>query len=56
MIRDSGLGKASAVIMKYVSKALALWVIHKVFSLPVLKAIFFLIQSGPNSDYRVYIL
>lgn len=36
----SELGKASAVIMKYVSKALALWVIRKVFSLPVVEAIF----------------
>lgn len=31
MIQQSELGEASAVIMKYVSRALALWVIRKSF-------------------------
>lgn len=55
MVRHSELGKASAVIMKYVSRALALWVICKVSSLPVVEAIFS-DKNRPDSDYRFYIL
>lgn len=40
MIQHSAFGKASVVIMKYVSKALALWVICKVSSLAVVNVIF----------------
>lgn len=52
MIWHSELGKASAVIIKYVSKALALWMIRKV---PVWLwwKLFFLIQSWPNSGLQI---
>lgn len=46
MIQHSELGEASAVIMKYVSRALALWVIRKVSPLPVVGAIFFSYRVG----------